>query len=173
MLSQTSVLATGRMTNVVSGKRLACCNAEDVHLNTIDFSPVPAPTGANSADLIDRGPLHCKLDKAEENSDTLYLQAANRTKDLKGDFRGPFREADREIRRAFAPPSSKNGSETTWRQLLRLKEGFDDDVVSADTDAHFNAKKEISMSFHFDCERHPQVSRLIHPLEQDKSSRLH
>lgn len=115
MLSQTSVLATGRMTNVVSGKRLACCNAEDVHLNTIDFSPVPAPTGANSADLIDRGPLHCKLDKAEKNSDTLYLQAANRTKDLKGDFRRPFREADREIKRAFAPSSSKGGSETTWR----------------------------------------------------------
>lgn len=90
MLSQTSVLATGRMTNVVSGKRLVCCNAEDVHLNTIDFSPVPAPTGANSADLIDRGPLHCKLDKAEENSDTLYLQAVSGTKDLKGDFRHPL-----------------------------------------------------------------------------------
>lgn len=118
MLSQTSVLATGRMTNVVSGKRLACCNAEDVHLNTIDFSPVPAPTGANSADLIDRGPLHCKLDKAEENSDTLYLQAPNRTKDLKGDFRRPFRKADREIKRALAPSSSKDGSETTWRRLL-------------------------------------------------------
>lgn len=71
MLSQTSVLATGRMTNVVSGKRLVCCNAEDVHLNTIDFLPVPAPTGANSADLIDRGPLHSKLDKAEENPDMI------------------------------------------------------------------------------------------------------
>lgn len=71
MLSQTSVLATGRMTNVVSGKRLVCCNAEDVHLNIIDFLPVPAPTGANSADLIDRSPLHCKLDKAEENPDTI------------------------------------------------------------------------------------------------------
>lgn len=90
MLSQTSVLATGRMTNVVSGKRLACCNAEDVHLNTIDFSPVPAPTGANSADLIDRGPLRCKLDKADENSDTLYLQAATRTKDLKRRLQMPL-----------------------------------------------------------------------------------
>ena len=71
MLPQTSVLAAGRMTNVVSGKRLVCCHAEDVHLNTIDFLPVPAPTGANSTDLIDRGPLHCKLDKAEENSNTI------------------------------------------------------------------------------------------------------
>lgn len=61
MFSQTSVLATGRMTNVVSGKRLVCRNAEDVHLNTIDFLPVPAPAGANSADQNDRSPLHCKL----------------------------------------------------------------------------------------------------------------
>lgn len=68
---QISVLATGRMTNVVSGKRLVCCNAEDVHLNSIDFRPVPAPTGANSADLIDPGLLRCELYKAEENPDTI------------------------------------------------------------------------------------------------------
>lgn len=68
---QTSVPATGRMTNVVSGKRLVCCNAEDVHLNSIDFLPVPAPTGANSANLIDPGLLRGKLDKAEENPDTI------------------------------------------------------------------------------------------------------
>lgn len=141
MLSQTSVLATGRMTNVVSGKRLACCNAEDVHLNTIDFSPVPAPTGANSADLIDRAPLHCKLDKAEENSDTLYLQAANRTKDLKGDFRRPFREADREIKRALAPPSSEDGSETTWRRLLRLKEGLTSTLLQPIQMHHLKLKR--------------------------------
>lgn len=66
MLSQASVLTTGGMTNVVLRKRLACCSVGDVHLNTIDFIPVPAPTGTNSADLIDQGPLHCKLNKTAE-----------------------------------------------------------------------------------------------------------
>lgn len=60
MLSPASVLTTGGMTNVVSRKRLACCSVGEVHLNTIDFIPVPAPTGTNSADLIDQRPLHCK-----------------------------------------------------------------------------------------------------------------
>lgn len=66
MLSQASVLTTGGMTNVVSRKRLACCSVGEAHLNTIDFIPVPAPTGINSADLIDQGPLHCKLNKTAE-----------------------------------------------------------------------------------------------------------
>lgn len=94
MLSQTSVLATGRMTNVVTGKRLVCCNAEDVHLNTIDFLPVPDPTGANSADLIDRGPLRCKFDKAEKknkkNLDTISASSVFWNKRPKRRFQTPL-----------------------------------------------------------------------------------
>lgn len=61
VLSQSSVLTTGGITNVISRKRLACCRVGDVHLNTIDFIPIPTPNGTNSAGLIDQGPLHCKF----------------------------------------------------------------------------------------------------------------
>lgn len=60
-LSKSFVVVTGAIDNVMSRKCLSCCSVGDVHLNTIDFVPIAAPNGTNSAALIDHGPLYCKL----------------------------------------------------------------------------------------------------------------